>query len=151
MSPEAELPTSAPGPSPASYLEASERYAQAVEILADRFGPVDVIGLLASHSVELCLKGFLLHRGASEREIRRLGHDLNQLWEAACLRGLGLLPEAPFWICVLSSAHDHPYLYRYPQEGVGSAIPEAQELKSHLRELLQHVSVAINRFAAPSP
>lgn len=43
---------------------------------------------LYGHAIELVLKAFLVHRGRSEKELRRIGHNLVAAWEKARAEGL---------------------------------------------------------------
>jgi len=49
---------------------------------------------LVGHSIELSLKAFLLHRGASPREIRHFGHDLHAAFRKS--KEVGLLDHVKF-------------------------------------------------------
>jgi len=44
---------------------------------------------LYCHAIELSLKSLLIARGTSERQLRRIGHDLDAGLEAAVSQGLG--------------------------------------------------------------
>ncbi len=50
---------------------------------------------LYCHAIELSLKSFLIVRGTSERELRRIGHDLEAGLEAASSQGLGEVASLP--------------------------------------------------------
>jgi HEPN domain-containing protein len=68
-----------------SYVEAAE----ALEQLDG--GTSEPRYFLYGHGVELCLKALLVVDGASEHELRKVGHDLGQA--TRLLRERGLMPE----------------------------------------------------------
>lgn len=131
-------------PSARSFLDGAIRYVEAASVLCDAGRSVEPIGLVASHGVELALKAYLLHCGATEKDLRRMRHDIAELWMQARTKGLSIDRGPPYWVRVLSFAHGQPYhLYRYPPERVASAIPEVRELKRALSEFLDVVSTAV--------
>lgn len=85
----------APGPlvmSPVAFLTMSGRFLAAAKKVQ---GEQDVVPehypaghYLLGHSIELALKAYLLAEGYGERQLRRLGHDLDQCLEAADQHGL---------------------------------------------------------------
>ena len=120
-------------------LDGAQGYCDSMEVLSERpnKASVDAIGLLASHSLELALKSFLLMRGWNEEQLKKVGHDLEKAWIKAAECGLSINKTAPFWVRVLSLGHGYPYIYRYPQEGTAIAIPSLDELASNLKDLIQ--------------
>jgi len=134
-----------PPPSAQSFLDGARRYINAACILIDARAAVDAIGLVASHGLELALKAFLLQAGRTPDELRRrFGHDLDKLWSEAVRGGLPVERDPPYWLAVLSFMHDGPrYLYRYPTEGVASAIPAADTLGETLRNVFSVVETAV--------
>lgn len=128
----------------ASFLDCGERYIAAACVLIERRTPVDPIGMLASHGLELALKAYLLHSGVSVAELKRrdVRHNLAQLWFDAKSRGLNIEWPQPWWLRVLALYYDYPYLYRYPTEGQATAIPDSDTLPSELRGALTTVAAA---------
>jgi hypothetical protein len=128
----------------ASFLDCAERYIAAACILIERRTPVDSIGMLASHGLELALKAYLLHSGVSVSALKRrdVRHNLAQLWLDAAARGLDIEKPPPWWLRVLAFYHDAPYLYRYPTEGQATAIPDGDTLPWELRGVLTAVAAA---------
>lgn len=60
----------------------------------------------------------------TEGEARKqYGHDLVQLRNAARERELAIEAELPYWLQIISFFHTAPYQYRYPPDGMTSAIP----------------------------
>jgi hypothetical protein len=134
-------------PSAESFLAGAQRYIEAACTLISARSWVDPIGLLASHGLELALKAFLLRIGLTESEVRKeYGHDLVHLWVAASELGLTIAPDPPYWLQVISYFHTAPYQYRYPPEGMASAIPPADQFTGLLWEVLARVKEAGGRL-----
>lgn len=128
-----------PVETPDSYLEGAEEYRKAVELLLVRptETPIEPLGLLAAHCVELLLKALLLASGVSLATLRsqEVRHSLNALWQLALDRNLPLEDPVPFWCQALALAHDKPFMYRYPRPGWGVIVPEPQDLRDGLNGL----------------
>jgi hypothetical protein len=121
-------------------LEAAQNYFDALLFLTDRSinYSVDVVGLLASHSLELALKAFLFKQGLSEHKLRNeIGHDLEKAWQQAASCGLLIDVDPPFWVKVLARGHSTPYIYRYPKQGIGVAIPAQDEFLKELEATIR--------------
>ena len=97
------------------------------------------------------MKAYLLYAGMKDRDLRGIGHDLARLWGVAGECGLQLEQPAPFWVQVLGLAHDSPYIYRYPREGVAAAIPAADELLAQLSSVLDVVDRTIKQAKPNEP
>jgi hypothetical protein len=127
-----------------SFLTGATRYIDAARILIAASSWVDPIGLLATHGLELALKAFLLHSGLTDDEVRReFAHDLVALWQAAAQRGLALDGTAPYWVQIVSSFHTRPFQYRYPADGMASAIPAVDVLDGLLCDTLATVAAGV--------
>jgi len=126
---------------PEGYLERANGYLKALEVLKDNLSKATIppIGLLASQAIELALKALMLHNGATENELRAVGHDLESAWAESSARGLGLGSTPPFSIQVLSLSHDSPFLFRYPQEKVLVAITDPNRLYRDVKSLVEAV------------
>lgn len=129
-----------------SMLEGAKNYLSALETLSlnPRGEFLEPIGLLASQAVELALKAYLLHAGWSETDLRRVvGHDLNTAWREATKNGLRIHFEHRFSVDVLTLSHDSPYLFRYPREKLGSAIPDLEILCRDVRAVIATVQESV--------
>jgi len=75
-----------------TYLKEAQGLTVAVEILCKKRGESTLysIGILASHSLELALKSYLLHSGMSEKELMNIGHNINEAWNQCVQSGLPL-------------------------------------------------------------
>ena len=102
------------------------------------------LGSLHDPPIELSLKAYLLHVGVPEDRLRRsIGHNLVAAWEQAASRGLSLEAPIPYWVQVLSFAHDAPYLYRYGRQNTATVVPETRQLLQDLNAVVVLVGNAV--------
>jgi hypothetical protein len=129
------------------YLDRAQEYFSAVEILAPRLtaDTIAPIGLLASHAIELGLKAYLLHIGRSERDLKKIGHDLRKAWGEAAKAGLRVDLVHTFSVDVLSLSHDDPFLFRYPKSKNAVAITEPAEVCSAVKAIIEAVANQIEK------
>jgi hypothetical protein len=98
---------------------------------------------LLCHAIELALKAFLTLHGASEPDLKKIGHDLKKLLKHAEKFGLKLTPDTQHAIERLARAHKEHWA-RYPREDDGEAVVYAiEQFEKNAAELLQKVRVAI--------
>ena len=95
---------------------------------------LDTISLLASHSLELALKSFLLRHGSNENELSQLGHNLERTWGAASNAGLDVAVITPNWLKILASGHVFPF--QYTQSKTLKSL-DNQELYSNVKKVLR--------------
>ena len=128
------------------FLERSKDYLIALEALTKhlRTELLNSIGLIASHSIELALKAFLIEKGFEEKELRRIGHNLEDAWNKSTGKGLKLEIENKYSVDILNIYHDKPHLYRYPKKGVGSATTETKRLLFDVKSIIEAVEAQIN-------
>jgi hypothetical protein len=130
-----------------SFLEGARRYIESASVLIRNYCAVDTIGLLAAHGLELALKAFLMRAGSSEADLRRaFGHELVSLWAEAARLGLAIETDPPYWVQIVGYFHAAPYQYRYPPEGMATAIPRADLFDEMLREVLAKVERAVTQI-----
>lgn len=102
------------------------------------------VGLIASQSVELALKAYLIRQGYSEQKLRALGHDLTDSWKEVSICGLRLDWESKFSVDVLSLSHDKPYLFRYPEDKVAVGTTEPSVLCEDIEKIIKTVELEIS-------
>ena len=130
--------------SPESLLEGANDYFQAAITLCEKHGQaIDPIGLLSSHSLEVALKAALLKTGSSEKDLKAIGHDLVAAWQKAA-PVLGLSVEPPYWVKVLHFSHCSPYYFRYSPGEFRVAIPNCEELREQLENVLHLVRAKVS-------
>lgn len=132
------------------YLNSAKGYLTGLEILTEKLRgqTVDSMGLLASQSIELCLKAYLISIGWDEKQLKTIGHDLVKAWSYAKEGGLSISKEPSFEIQLLAISHDSPYYFRYPQEKIATAIPPPDQLCNEVTNLIEIVE---NEIKKPNP
>jgi len=127
-----------------TYLSEAKGLCEAVNVLSQAKieSTLYSIGILASHSLELGLKAFLLHSGVSEKDVKSIGHNINELWEN-CIRGGLALEVVPYWVQILDYSHSRPYFFRYPQEEHKVGVPNIDELSHDLGSVLEKIELSI--------
>jgi hypothetical protein len=89
---------------------------------------------LACHSIELILKAFILVSGGTEKELRKIGHDLQKACERAT--ELGLRPNDKRTgqiVSILAPYHlDHGFRYRKTRFATFPVYEELCEVVDHL-------------------
>jgi hypothetical protein len=107
---------------PGTLVDGARMYAAAADAVNDAFpNALHVLAHLLGMSIELALKSYLRHAGCSERELRRLGHDLPALYGRAQDFGLEWTGSRNFVLNVLGSNYAQR-LFAYPREGTMSII-----------------------------
>ena len=138
-----------PRPEPvtaASLLAGARELADALSILAERptQAPIRASAILGAHCVELALKAFLLAQGWTDDAVREnLRHNLAQAWKEAAAAGLEISQAAPPWCELLASAHDYPYVGRYPPRNSGLVAPSPRDIVARTGELIALVDRAL--------
>jgi hypothetical protein len=97
------------------------------------------LALLSGHILECSLKAFLSKAGLTEPELKTIGHNLSALWELAATKGLPIGATPPEWAGTLNGLHDKPYYLRYPMGLHGLVLPNAQQMASELKNLIETV------------
>jgi hypothetical protein len=114
----------------------------AVDMLSPKVaaGP---FGFVAAQSLELALKAYLMkNAGATEQELKKLGHSIERAWSRCVDKGLGLDATLPAWVVSLAAGHESPYLFRYGQDGTEPAVLSKINVGIGLQDVLQSVQAA---------
>jgi hypothetical protein len=91
------------------------------------------------HAIELALKAYLAHEGASYKDLKDFGHNLSQLLTDATQKGLSLTAPTRTAINTLNEAHTK-FWHRYPTpEGGPWTFPMIGGFEGAARELIQTV------------
>ena len=130
---------------PSEYLGYAEQFHDAFHELAERHPNASWPRyFLLCHSIELALKAFLLHRGATLDELkdRGLRHKLDKLVTEAVAKGLPLKQETQNGIRALTDAHSE-FWHRYPKaEGLREFFT-IEQFAPAAYELLNAVSIQV--------
>jgi len=113
-------------------------------------GAADSIRICAFRSqvVELALKGFLLAKGMTAMELRKIGHDLSVLLHEAESRGLcGLIGSSPIsaGIIRLLNVDYVCKRYDYREPGATYLVPDETLIRQVIKRLLRGVTFYLNR------
>lgn len=106
----------------------------------------DPMWFLAYHSMELYLKAYLRHDGASLGELRKAGHGLSKLWDAATSAGLTCLLDPRQMLQTLDSGE--LLSLRYIKTGFVSR-PHPEQLMEFLDQLRTAVFATLNQAGLP--
>jgi hypothetical protein len=71
-----------------SYLGDAEGYLSAARLLDEHAGQFSPKFFLLCHAIELVLKAFILAKGGTEKETKKIKHDLIAAWSRAVALGL---------------------------------------------------------------
>lgn len=104
--------------------------------------------LTAVQAIELYLTAFLLHRGYSTIEVRRMGHHLGLRAEAAAAVGLQLRKRTHEHLVSLSASREY-LITRYCPEGLDSA-SQINRLTATLTEVTHKTGVTGAKFPSQS-
>ena len=117
-------------------------YAAAADAINDRYpNALHVLSHTLGMAIELGLKAFLVHHGLTERDLRRLGHDLAALLKEAEARGLTHTGSRHFRLSVLGANYEER-IFAYPTEGVMTVIIP-RSLREVAHEIICEVFAAV--------
>jgi hypothetical protein len=131
-----------------AYFTAAEAFMRGALLLSDA-PPSDAapaLALLSGQILECSLKAFLAKVGVTEDELKQkaLRHNLLALWKrAAETKGLPMDAIPPQWAVTLDSLHNEPYHLRYAKGLHGWVLPNAQQMMSDLKHLVETVRQGI--------
>lgn len=102
------------------------------------------LALVSSHVLECALKAYL-SRDGDDRRVRKadVRHNLVRLWELSVAEGLGIEPNPPSWVVMLSRIHDKPFFLRYSTGVHGISLPGAQPMASKLSDVIDAVAASL--------
>jgi len=100
-----------------TLIDGARVYAASADATNDKYpNALHVLSHLLGMSVELTLKAYLVLNGATEKELRKIGHDLGLLYEEAQKFGLLHTSSRNFRLRVLGLNYQ-ARIFAYPQEG----------------------------------
>lgn len=105
--------------------------------------PLAPFAALASHSLELVLKSYLVAKGLSEDQLKAIGHNLERAWNRCRSNGLNLDSIVPRWVLIMNSGHEKPFHFRYARENTGIVVPNAEQLIVELRAVFSIVGAEL--------
>ncbi len=121
-----------------TLIDGARMYAAAADAVNDKLpNSLHVLSHLLGMSAELALKAYLKNNGVSTSELRKLGHDLGDLYEKAQEFGLAYTGSRNFRLRVLGANYQER-LFAYPEKGRLNVINP-----SSLREITHDLIVDI--------
>jgi hypothetical protein len=113
-----------------TLIDGARMYAAAADAVNERLpNSLHVLSHLLCTSLELALKAHLRHAGYTEKQLRRIGHDLRELFMHCSKAGLDYTGSRSFVLGV--AGHNYrERLFVYPEAGVMNVI-----LPRRLREM----------------
>jgi hypothetical protein len=125
-----------------TLIDGARMYAASADAVNARLpGCVFPISHLLCTSIELTLKAFLRHHGASEDDLMDLGHDLSALYKRATALGLLDTGSREYVLAAIRTNHSER-LFVYPEQGVGYTIAPWR-LRAMCHELVVEAFAAI--------
>jgi HEPN domain len=122
-----------------NYLDDAEVYLSAAKQLTEDPSHFSPKYFLLSHAIELAIKAYILAKGGSERETKKIKHDL----DAALVRAveLGLQPSTGLQKIVQHIAPAHrDYSFRYSNQAWTHFLPNTDSFEGTVAELIKQVS-----------
>src|SRR5262245_57513627 len=97
-----------------TLIDGARMYAAAADAVNDRYpNALHVLSHTLGMAIELALKAFLVHHGLTERDLRRIGHDLRELLLKAEAHGLARSGSRRFRLSVLGANYEER-IFAYP-------------------------------------
>lgn len=125
-----------------TLIDGARMYAASADATNDKYpNALHVLSHLLGMSAELSLKAYLVLNGTTEKELRRLGHDLGLLYEKAQEFGFLYTGSRNFRLRVLGENYQ-ARIFAYPQEGNLNVI-SPWSLREITKEILTEAFVAI--------
>jgi len=99
-----------------TFIDGARMYAAAADAVNDKLpNALHVLSHLLGMSVELALKAYLKNKGVPTRDLRKLGHNLGEIYKKAREFGLAYTGSRNFRLKVLSLNYEKR-IFAYPEE-----------------------------------
>jgi len=117
-----------------TLIDGARMYAASADAVNDKMpNALHVLSHLLSTSIELALKAYLRNHGYTEKQLRKVGHDLRKLLEHAEQKGFVITGSRSFVLAVAGQNY-RERLFVYPEEGAMNFI-----LPRRLREMSNEI------------
>jgi hypothetical protein len=127
---------------PGTLIDGARMYAAAADAVNQRYpNSVHVLSHMLGMAIELALKAFLLNGGRTEKDLRRLGHDLGSLLKEAESLGLRSTGSRHFRLAVLGANYEDR-IFAYPAEAVLTLILP-RSLREIAHEIIREVFISL--------
>jgi hypothetical protein len=125
-----------------TMFDGAKMYAAAADAVNDQMpNSLHVLSHLLCTSVELALKSYLIHVGYSEKQLRKIGHDLSKLLKATVDEGFYYTGSRNF-VLTVSGVLYKQRIFAYP-ENARMRIILPVRLRQMTNEILNEVSETI--------
>jgi hypothetical protein len=125
-----------------NYLDDAEAYLSAAKQLdghASHFSPKY---FLLCHAIELALKAYILGQGGTEKEAKKIRHDLTAAWSRAVALGFPSSTELETIVRLVAPPH-RDYSFRYSNQSWTHMLPSANMFDVTVSGLIQQVSATL--------
>jgi hypothetical protein len=123
-----------------AYFGIAESLMPGARVLGAATGvPGTALTLVAGHILECLLKAVLAKSGTPEKELKKVRHNLEELWRLCVAQGNLPTADVPAWAKRLSDLHGAPYHLRYPVGLNGLVLPGVHPMLAQLEKLLEVV------------
>lgn len=132
-----------------TLIDGARMYAASADAVNDKYpNALHALSHMLGMSIELALKAYLKQHHVTDKEIRRLGHDLRLLYERAKEFGLKDTGSRSFRLAVLG-ANYKARIFAYPVEAKLNVI-QPWSLREISQEIIQEVFEAVKGGAIAS-
>jgi hypothetical protein len=129
------------------YLGDAVSYLSAAKLLDEHEGHFSPKYFLLSHAIELALKAYILATGGTEKQTKKIRHDLNLAWQKAVANGLrSNNSDLPKIIERIAPAH-LDYSFRYNRSW-SFILPQAEVFEAAVSDLINNVLLVLQQHPA---
>ncbi len=128
-----------------TLLDGARMYAAAADAVNDKLpNSLHVLSHLIATSIELALKAYLRHFEYTEKQLKKIGHDLKGLFDAACKIGFEYTGSRNF-VLYVSGFNYSKRFFVYPEKGNMNIIMPWR-LRQMADELIREVYSVIHGY-----
>jgi hypothetical protein len=125
-----------------TLFDGAKMYASASDAVNDKLpNSFHVLSHLLCTSIELALKSYLVHVGYPEKKLRKIGHDLSNLFETCHSEGFEYTGSRNFVLAVSGEIYKQR-LFVYPENSTMNVITP-RRLRQMTDEIINEVFIAI--------
>jgi hypothetical protein len=129
------------------YLGDAVSYVSAAKLLDESDGHFSPKYFLLCHALELALKAFILATGGTEKDTRKIKHNLQRAWVISIKNGLvSKNPDLPKIIERVTPAH-LDYSFRY-NKSWSFILPQAENFEAAVSSLIDDVMPVVQQHQA---
>ena len=132
--------------SPRIFIEVSEGYLESIKLISEKLNnkTLYTFGLLSCLAIETSLKAILLKEGVETSSLRKIGHNIEGLWEKVFELGVRINPDFRSTVTIYSKQRNATVSFRYPVEGtiqyVNSPIQTIHDIEGIINYAKNHIT-----------